>query len=201
MSRPICVFCLCDFAQCCYTCWVRARLLSCARSQLLLLLLFILFSAVSVIRFGCGDREWRVALAAKLGDGKEEGNWFSTQTAGNCDDEGQRCFWRIVENIKIANATCVNGRITDLVEGAGKSCFAKCDDKAALGDCYTTCFMTTFLGDAKATPPIASIPTDKVLQIFNNAFASDDVSKGGCPSLPPWQPTHSKQMAWHSEAQ
>ena len=132
--------------------------------------------------------EWRVALAAKLGDGTS-GNWYSTQTKGNCDDEGQQCYWRVVENVKIANATCVNSRIVNLVESSDKDCFAKCDDKAALGDCYTTCFMEAILGNNSTQAPI---PTATILGIFNDAFSSDDVSKGGCPSLPPWVPPTTK---------
>lgn len=126
---------------------------------------------------------WRVAAANIL-----PGMWYSTQKIGNCDEPSSlKCMWRSAKTVKIANATCVNDRVVALVEQTGKQCFNACGPKKVTSDCYITCFMQTVLGNTTAgTPP--KVAASRIMQIFNAAFTSDDPSKGGCPSLPPYVP-------------
>lgn len=40
------------------------------------------------------------------------GNWYSTLTAGDCDnEETQDCQWRLVDTVKTVNASCVNDNL------------------------------------------------------------------------------------------
>jgi hypothetical protein len=129
--------------------------------------------------------KWRVAAAQIIG-----GNWYSTQSIGNCDavEAPSSCYWRLAETTKIVNATCVNGKITKLVEDHGKSCFDACGPKKdEESDCYITCFMDTALGNS--TKHITGIGGKVMIDTMNKAFETTDASKGGCPALPPYTPS------------
>ena len=133
---------------------------------------------------------WRTGLANHL-----QGWWYSTQHSGNCDDASTAasgtCYWRIAHTVKVANATCVNSRISELVQSTGKTCFAGCGASAdPQSDCYITCFMETVLGKATATEGVyeGGISKEQIVNIFNKAFESEDEHDGGCPALPPYVP-------------
>lgn len=78
------------------------------------------------------------------------GNWFSTPAAGQCPAGAavgtNGCTWRIVDTIRVINASCANARIFAAVQqhalDSGASCFGGCADGHAINpvdpsDCWT----------------------------------------------------------------
>ena len=159
------------------------------------------FGAGGIIDVGVGCRgtsscdkyqflKWRLAAAQTLG-----GNWYSSQPYGDCDNAltaNSSCYWRVVETLKIKNASCVNDKVTSLIEEAGEPCFHGCASAAGGGkknvtsDCYITCFFNTFLGNGTTAGP--GVAVAQIMNTYNTAFASEEVDKGGCPLLPPYTP-------------
>ena len=71
--------------------------------------------------------------------------WYSTTKEAKCPPGKQLgyngCSWRLVEERKYANATCVDEKADAAVEVHGAKCFDKCPkplNKAT--DCYLDCY-------------------------------------------------------------
>ena len=62
-------------------------------------------------------------------------------------------------------------------------CFSACPKPWDLmGNCFIDCF-------AKASSSYGSRNRTFSMKVWNDAFASENVSEGGCPSLPPVEPS------------
>ena len=70
-----------------------------------------------------GSRSWWGITAG-------DGHWFSTPQRGQCPEGAPLgtggCTWRMVETVKYANASCIDGKIDQYVETRGAPCFARC---------------------------------------------------------------------------
>jgi hypothetical protein len=114
----------------------------------------------------------------KYGPSYKGGLWYSNPAAGQCK-EGEAvgdngCTWRVVGIQKAMNATCMYNNIDAYVEVSDATCFGACPQpKNVTSECYLKCYSdaTNRMTEAEIT-----VPWDK-------AFASDDVTKGGCPSI------------------
>lgn len=121
--------------------------------------------------------KWRAEMANKLPE-----MWFSSQKAGHCD-VGSSCYWNL-ETKAVKNATCVNSKVEAAVESKGASCFNSCGAvRNVTSDCYIKCFFNTILGGSNSSG--SSMTVAEIMDPFNQALSLEDVSKGGCPSLPP----------------
>ena len=114
--------------------------------------------------------------------------WYSTTKDGQCPEGAplgtNGCSWRLVEEVKYANATCVDSKADEAIEAHGKTCFDKCPrplNKAT--DCYLNCYRNTLMGDAAQN--LTAVDAQAVIAPWKNAFAEDDPSKGGCPPVKP----------------
>lgn len=133
------------------------------------------------------------------------GHWFSTPAQAECtgdddrkpgDGKSPHCSWRLsptAKPLKAVNATCMDARLFPVIQNNGQKCFAtlphplnstsdgyvKCIDSAVMGcggDLPTTCAF-----DVAAT--IKPIAVASIVGIWETAFTSDDVTKGGCPAV------------------
>ena len=69
------------------------------------------------------------------------GHWYSTQSQGHCNGTNKECAWRLAAVDKVANASCVNGKIVAEVEKVNASCFARlADPKNMTTDGWIECF-------------------------------------------------------------
>ena len=72
---------------------------------------------------GGGGRSW-------YGVDAGSGYWYSTPEASQCAAGAplgtDGCTWRVVETVKYANASCIDGKVDDAVERLGKACFDTC---------------------------------------------------------------------------
>ena len=120
-----------------------------------------------------------------------QGTWFSTQAVGRCNTSeqviGKDCWWREVETKRSVNATCVNDNMVDAVVAQRKGdCFNDCPSpKDQNSKCWTVCFFETLVGNTTATPPLPPTPRALILNAFENSFNIAEISKGGCPDIPP----------------
>lgn len=127
------------------------------------------------------------------------GSWFSTQRPGQCQP-GQRvgvdCWWRVKEQVRNVNASCVSDRLVDAVTSRGPGCFAGCGTQAAnrSSPCFIGCLYDTLVGPAgawatpSAAPAVRSMTPDEIVAPFLRSFATDDPAQGGCPEVPPCPP-------------
>ena len=94
----------------------------------------------------------------------------------------------------------MNDKIDQQVIRTGQPCFDHCGPSGTdrTSDCYAQCYFTTLLGNR--SQGVQPMPAGDVLGIFADAFASEDASKGGCPSLPPYQPSPAPPAAPPSAA-
>ena len=102
------------------------------------------------------------------------GMWFSTPAKGNCDTQpaSADCTWRIAETRKIVNESCLNDQVISVVEQRDPSCFTTCPQPTNTSShCYLNCFFANAL----------QVPAATLQQTWENAFASSDPKKGGCP--------------------
>lgn len=70
-----------------------------------------------------GQRSW-------WGISAGDGHWYSTPQSGECASGAalgtDGCTWRVVQQVKYANASCIDGKIDAYVEQRGAACFARC---------------------------------------------------------------------------
>ena len=111
------------------------------------------------------------------------GLWLSFPMDGQCNGthyvgDGSGCTWRVVERVKIINATCMYERIDDNVMQYNAACFAELPPTATpTSTAWQACF-------ANAT---ANMTMDQLLETWPLAFESEDPAKGGCASFIPPQ--------------
>ena len=125
---------------------------------------------------------------ANLGDGHSSNIWYSTPDEGECKNGAplgtDGCTWRLIEEKKYANATCVDEKADAAVELHGKTCFDQCPHPLNRNtDCYLDCYRNTLMGDASQN--ITRVPPDAMITPWVAAFASDDPAAGGCPPVTP----------------
>jgi len=137
---------------------------------------------------------------------KFRGSWFSTWSAGECDEEeeegeeeesgGSFCGWRLVRVVKKVAKTCSDAKIdAALVKGDadapwGARCFSTLSptdraNKSSTG--WIECFYDNVLGINGSSmlmnhsSPNFGIPLNELHAAWDDAFA--DVEKGGCPDV------------------
>ena len=144
---------------------------------------------------------WRQveALGQKL-----NGSWYSTQAEGECkpgETVGVDCWWRVVTQVRNVNASCVSDRVLDSVKAHGEPCFAQCG--AAGQNTSSPCFIECLFSTLEQ-----GMSKEDIVAPFEQAFASDWPSEGGCEEVPPCPPpcnppivakSH-RRRAWRSEA-
>lgn len=106
-----------------------------------------------------------VPLSGQCTANTQSGSWLSHTAGGKCPD-GQSvkegiCTWRPVSLVKTIDLECLSKQA-----GMRKACIA---DIIAAG--------------GKIPVPFQDWIYNRSLPIFLGAFASDDPSQGGCPSL------------------
>lgn len=124
------------------------------------------------------------------------GLWYSTPIAGECALGApvgtNGCTWRVVKDVKYANASCVDGKISASVEKYGAKCFDSCHSAGQplnrTSDCYFECYRHVLKGDAG----FKTIPNELIVGPWSDAFKYDDPSEGGCPYEAP-QPCKGNQ--------
>jgi hypothetical protein len=114
--------------------------------------------------------------------------WYSTTDGGQCAPGAplgtDGCSWRLVEEVKYANATCVDDKADAAIEAHGKKCFDKCPQPLQKAtDCYLNCYRNTLMGDAAQN--LTAVDPALVVKPWKHAFAEDDPSQGGCPHVKP----------------
>jgi len=129
--------------------------------------------------------QWKSDLSKMLG-----GLWYSTPSEAECGNPAANgeCRWTQLEVLKTINASCANDKVLAAVQAKGEDCFSKCsaaDRKNVTSDCSTICFFQTVVGKSKSFPNItnAQMSSEELVQPWLGAFESDDVARGGCPSL------------------
>ena len=129
--------------------------------------------------------------AGHISGGVFGGYWYSFPKPGKCakgtrpGDGTSTCTWRIVQQKKIVNASCVNDKVDRVVEKFGKECFQRCPGgvKNSTSTCYLDCYAVVINGNDTATPPVKPISTQTVIKEWLGGFESDDIKKGGCPPV------------------
>lgn len=114
------------------------------------------------------------------GQGKSMGSWFSHPMNGQCNGthsvgDGSGCAWRSKVVHNAINATCLYNRFDSTVEAYnGSYCFKGCPQPSnATSICYRECYTKVYTDMTEAE---AIVP-------WTAAFASQDESKGGCPTV------------------
>jgi len=125
---------------------------------------------------------------ANLGDGYTTNLWYSTPAEGECKNGAplgtDGCTWRLVSELKYANATCVDKQADAAVERHGRACFDRCPHPLDRNtDCYLDCYRNTLMGDASQN--ITRIPPQDMIDPWVAAFTYDDPAQGGCPHVQP----------------
>lgn len=131
--------------------------------------------------YGGGGRSW-------YGVNPGPGWWYSTPIQGECAEGAplgtDGCTWRVVETVKYANASCIDGQVDIAVEQHGKVCFDQCPkplDK--ISDCYLICYLNTLEGDPAYN--LTKLEPEVYVSRWVNGFTEEDPTKGGCPSVTP----------------
>jgi hypothetical protein len=147
-----------------------------------MLLLLLPLTSVPRPPLAEGMRSYAPALSKLLGNATS-GYWYSNLHEGDCDNpQHQSCNWKLLKTVVSKNATCVNDQITRVVLAKPSNCWAHCsptDMHNQTSDCWIDCFLRTIMAGT----------ADDVIAPFTAAFASEDPSKGGCPTVPE-PPTH-----------
>ena len=81
-----------------------------------------------------------------------DGNWYSSQAAGQCKDEADTdCWWRLVspENgERVVNASCVDDRVQSSLRQKNQACWNACaQPHNATALCTVSCLFKTMIGD------------------------------------------------------
>ena len=112
---------------------------------------------------------------------------YSTRAAGQCaagDRPGDgRCFWREVELLRNANASCVRRNFLAAIAEHNPGCYGRCAQPGNTSDpCYVECMLDSIVG----TPDSAVTPMTRaeLVEPYVRSFRSTDPGKGGCPEVP-----------------
>ena len=76
-------------------------------------------------------------------------------------------------------------QVIKAVESVRPECFEACPAAERTNQssaCYLHCFFDTMVGNSTAKPPVPKMKGSDVLAPFVASFASDDPTKGGCPT-------------------
>ena len=129
---------------------------------------------------GSGGRNWYGVSAGP-------GYWFSTPVDGECIGVPLGtggCTWRVAETKKYANASCVDSKVDQAVEAAGKVCFDTCPQPLdKISDCYLVCYLNTLIGDPAYN--LTAMTPEAITAPWVRAFEEDDPALGGCPIVQP----------------
>eukprot|EP00039_Didymoeca_costata_P002205 m.58227 g.58227 ORF g.58227 m.58227 type:complete len:276 (+) comp11162_c0_seq2:285-1112(+) len=124
------------------------------------------------------DREtfWIKNLANRTG-----GMWYSTPETGECGNpRAEQCNWKLVNTLKVINASCLDGLLDNELTRKGASCFNKCGDQSRNTSslCYATCYYGTLLGPSciDTYPCVGGFSKEQLTEIWENAFQV-------CPSV------------------
>lgn len=81
------------------------------------------------------------------------------------------------------NASCVNGNVVNAVVQRNTSCWDGCgpDSKNMSSTCWIDCLFNVLTGADQDQPAMTDT---EILAPFEASFATDDPSKGGCPTIP-----------------
>merc|ERR1711939_460661 len=96
------------------------------------------------------------------------------------------CFWRLVENTRVVNASCVNDNVIKSVQARDPGCWSACPQPTNSSSlCWINCLFDTLVGDPTKKKP--AMTREQIVQPFERSFATNDVSEGGCAD---WHPPH-----------
>lgn len=115
------------------------------------------------------------------------GTWYSTREEGECKPgatpaSDPNCFWKVKQEGRTVNASCVDGNVIAVVEKVRPDCFKACPQPTnQTSSCYLRCFFNTMVGNASAK--LEAMPAADILRPFTNSFSSSDPATGGCPSV------------------
>lgn len=89
---------------------------------------------------------------------------------------------------KVVEKNCADKAFWGAVQAADSSgCFSACSPGLNTTDpCHIRCLYSTILGPDAGSPggKVSGMPLNDLIAAWDAPFASDDPSKGGCPSLP-----------------
>eukprot|EP00035_Acanthoeca_spectabilis_P015292 m.304224 g.304224 ORF g.304224 m.304224 type:complete len:341 (+) comp16337_c0_seq16:131-1153(+) len=112
------------------------------------------------------------------------GYWYSTTKRSECtgtrlpgDGKTPTCSWKLVDNPRFVNATCLAGVLFGELKAINPGCFTACGPAAGRGNpCFTQCVKSTVLG----TPGMNNgVSVPRMVAAWESAFT------GKCPILPP----------------
>ena len=110
------------------------------------------------------------------------GTWYSTRVEGKCagDVVDSSCWWRLAEQHRTVNASCVDDRVVASVEARRPKCWSNCPaPKNRTTSCYLDCLFQTLVGnESQGIDPMSS---EEIAAPFRKAFLA--VEKGGCPEV------------------
>lgn len=126
---------------------------------------------------GDNYRAWMSGLACLM-----DGNWYSTQAAGECttEDPSEDCWWRLrspTAGAAVVNATCADNRVNAGIRKMNTGCWDACgaDADNVTSYCAVKCLFETILGNTTS----GKKPTkEEVIAPFVDAFSP--ASEGGC---------------------
>lgn len=139
-------------------------------------------------RWGSGSSWYGLAALGGCTTHGCENVWYSTTAEGQCAPGAplgtDGCSWRLVQEVKYANATCVDDKADAAVEAHGQKCFDTCPRPLNKNtDCYLDCYRNTLMGDASQN--LTAVDPAAMVAPWKHAFAEDDPAKGGCPPVKP----------------
>jgi hypothetical protein len=114
------------------------------------------------------------------------GNWFSTRASGECKGDARPgdggCFWREVQLLRNANATCVRTNFLGAIQQRNQPCYQACPQPNNVSStCYVQCMLATIDGTGSAS---AHGPMSRVELVAPYLQSFQPVAKGGCPDVP-----------------
>ena len=108
------------------------------------------------------------------------GTWYSTRKEGECAGNviDDTCWWRLAEQHRTVNASCVDDRVIGAVEAKRPECWKHCPfPQNRTTACYLDCLFQTLIGNA--TIGIHPMSRKEIVAPFEKAFLP--VEQGGCP--------------------
>jgi hypothetical protein len=116
-----------------------------------------------------------------------EGYWYTTPRRGRCGpnqspSDGSGCTWTVTAEPSFINASCLVGRLFDVLEDYNPACFRNCTGGANRTDpCFRQCVTATVV----ATANTSGMPTAPMVAAWERAF----VPGTGCPRVNVSTPT------------
>ena len=110
------------------------------------------------------------------------GTWYSTREEGECAGNvvDNSCWWRLAEQHRTVNASCVDNRVISAVQALRPQCWTHCPfPKNRTTSCYLDCLFQTLVGNVSMG--IKPMSRGEIVAPFEEAFLP--VAKGGCPAV------------------